>query len=309
MATKTFNEIVHDWKLMKRNFVKLSTFSTYSITLEYHLLPYFGSMTSIKECDIQNFIFQKHENGLSYKSIKDILSLLKMILHFASKNGFSTVTTWDIIIPNEKQPKKIQVFNIETQKRLMNYIKRNFTFKNLGIYICLTTGLRIGEVCALQWKDLNIDSGLISISKTIGRIYNHKSNYQKRTKLIIDTPKTKTSIRDVPMPNELIKILKSLNKIVNQDYYILTNDSMPIEPRTYRNYFKKLLKTLNMPKLKFHGLRHSFATRCIECNCDYKTVSVILGHSNISTTLNLYVHPNIDQKKRCINKMFKYLKH
>lgn len=309
MATKTFNEIVNDWKLMKSKLVKHSTFSTYSLSLEYHLLPHFGNMTSIKDSDIQNFILQKYENGLSYKSIKDIIALLKMILRFGYKNGFKTTPTWDIIIPSEKQPKKIQVFNIDTQKKLMNYIKRNFTFKNLGIYISLTTGLRIGEVCALQWKDLNIDSGLITISKTIGRIYTPKSNGKKRTELIIDTPKTKNSIREIPMPTELIKILKSLNKIVNPDYYILTNESIPIEPRTYRNYFKKLLQTLNMPKLKFHGLRHSFATRCIECNCDYKTVSVILGHSNISTTLNLYVHPNLDQKKRCINKMYKSLKH
>lgn len=309
MATKTFNEIVNDWKLIKSKLVKHSTFSTYSLSLEYHLLPHFGNMTSIKDSDIQNFILQKYENGLSYKSIKDIIALLKMILRFGYKNGFKTTPTWDIIIPSEKQPKKIQIFNIDTQKKLMNYIKRNFTFKNLGIYISLTTGLRIGEVCALQWKDLNIDSGLITISKTIGRIYTPKSNGKKRTELIIDTPKTKNSIREIPMPTELIKILKSLNKIVNPDYYILTNESIPIEPRTYRNYFKKLLQTLNMPKLKFHGLRHSFATRCIECNCDYKTVSVILGHSNISTTLNLYVHPNLDQKKRCINKMYKSLKH
>jgi len=94
-------------------------------------------------------------------------------------------------------------------------------------------------------------------------------------------------------------------KIVNPDYFILTNEIKPTEPRTYRNYYKHLMEQLEIPKLKFHGLRHSFATRCIESNCDYKTVSVLLGHSNITTTLNLYVHPNMEQKKKCINKMFK----
>ena len=97
-----------------------------------------------------------------------------------------------------------------------------------------------------------------------------------------------------------------------QDNYpqriVLTNDIKPTEPRTYRSYYEKLLKELDIPKLKFHGLRHSFATRCIESKCDYKTVSVILGHSNISTTLNLYVHPNIEQKKKCINQMCRFLK-
>ena len=115
-------------------------------------------------------------------------------------------------------------------------------------------------------------------------------------------------MRDIPMIKDLYDLLKPLKKVVKNDYYVLTNDAMPTEPRTYRNYYKKLLNTLNIPPIKFHGLRHSFATRCIESKCDYKTVSVILGHSDISTTLNLYVHPNYDQKKKCIDKMFKLIK-
>jgi integrase len=101
--------------------------------------------------------------------------------------------------------------------------------------------------------------------------------------------------------------VKPLKKVVNNEYYVLTNEEKPTEPRTYRNYYKQLMDKLEIPKLKYHGLRHSFATRCIESNCDYKTVSVLLGHSNITTTLNLYVHPNMEQKKRCIAKMFKSL--
>ena len=102
-------------------------------------------------------------------------------------------------------------------------------------------------------------------------------------------------------------MLKPLKKVINDDYYILTNDERPTEPRTYRNYYKRLMEKLDIPKLKYHGLRHSFATRCIEVGSDYKTVSVLLGHSNISTTLDLYVHPNMEQKKRCITKVFKSL--
>ena len=102
-------------------------------------------------------------------------------------------------------------------------------------------------------------------------------------------------------------MMKPLKKVVNDDFYILTNDEYPTEPRTYRNYYTKLMEKLGIPKLKYHGLRHSFATRWIEAGCDYKTVSVLLGHSNISTTLDLYVHPNMEQKKRCIAKVFKSL--
>ena len=159
----------------------------------------------------------------------------------------------------------------------MKFIQEHFTFKNLGIYICLSTGLRIGEVCALTWNDINIETGIISIRKTIERIYIIEDD-NKHTELIINTPKTKNSIREIPMTKELIKTIKPLKKIVNDNYYILTNEEKPTEPRTYRNYYIKLMKELNIPKLKFHGLRHSFATRCIESNCDYKTVKIGRAH-------------------------------
>ncbi|MDR1356955.1 MAG: tyrosine-type recombinase/integrase [Tannerellaceae bacterium] len=116
------------------------------------------------------------------------------------------------------------------------------------------------------------------------------------------------TFRNIPMTKDLLKMLKPMKKIVNNSFYVLTNDAKPTEPRTYRNYYKQLMEDLNIPKLKFHGLRHSFATRCIESNCDYKTLSVMLGHSNISTTLNLYVHPNLEQKKKCIEQMAKTLR-
>ncbi len=189
----------------------------------------------------------------------------------------------------------------------MNYIQEHFTFRNLGVYICLSEGMRIGEVCALTWEDIDTDNGVISVNRTIQRIYVIEEG-NRRTELILDTPKTKNSIREIPISKDLLKILKPFKKIVNPSFFVLTNDVKPTEPRTYRSYYKNLMKELNMPELKFHGLRHSFATRCIESNCDYKTVSVLLGHSNISTTLNLYVHPNMEQKKKAIEQMFKALR-
>ena len=167
--------------------------------------------------------------------------------------------------------------------------------------------LRIGEVCALQWDDIDVASGVIHVGKTIQRIY-LVDGQEKYTELIIDKPKTKNSIRDIPMTRDLLSLIRPLKKIVRGDYYVLTNSAAPTEPRTYRTYFNKLQKELGLPKMRFHGLRHSFATRCIESKCDYKTVSVLLGHSNISTTLNLYVHPNMEQKKKCIDAMGKMFK-
>ena len=191
-------------------------------------------------------------------------------------------------------------------KKLLDFITQTFTFRNLGIYISLTTGLRIGEICGLKWSDINTDNGTITVNRTIERIYIVEGE-RKHTELVINTPKTKNSCREIPMNKELLAMVKPLIKVVNTDFYVLPNEEKPTEPRTYRNYYHLLMKRLDIPRLKYHGLRHSFATRCIESNCDYKTVSVLLGHANITTTLNLYVHPNMEQKKKCITKMFKSL--
>jgi len=304
---KTIKEVSKLWKEDKKQYVKLSTFSAYALILENHIYPEFGEMYELNEDVVQNFALQKLSGGLSQKTTKDILIVLKMIMKFGVKQGFLEHKEWDIKFPTESDNQQLNVLSIADQKLIMNYIQGHFTFKNLGIYICLSTGLRIGEICALTWDDIDTDMGIITIRKTIERIYIIDGE-RKHTKLIINTPKTKNSMREIPMTKELTKILKPLKKVVNGSFYVLTNEESPTEPRTYRNYYQKLMRSLGVPPLKFHGLRHSFATRCIESNCDYKTVSVLLGHSNISTTLDLYVHPNMEQKKKCIDKMFKGLK-
>lgn len=304
---KRISEIIDLWKTDKRQYVKKSTYSAYMLLIENHLNPAFSEKCQLEETDIQAFVFQKLEEGLSQKSIKDILIVLKMALKFGVKNNWIEHRQFDIQFPTERKKNNIEVLSRSNQKKVMNYVQEHFTFRNLGIYICLSAGIRIGEICALTWEDVDTDNGIISIQRTIQRIYTIEENTRK-TELVIDTPKTKNSIREIPMSRELLKILKPIKKIVNNNFFVLTNDVKPTEPRTYRSYYHKFMQILDMPVLKFHGLRHSFATRCIESKCDYKTVSVILGHSNISTTLNLYVHPNLEQKKKCIEQMFKGMK-
>ncbi len=304
---KTISEIARLWRADKKQYVKKSTFSAYVLLWENHLLPIFGNQLTIEEEYVQAFVFKKLDEGLSQKSVKDILIVLKMILRFGAKNKLAEYKQFDIQFPTVRQRQEIEVLDRANQKKIMTYVQENFTFRNLGIYICLSAGIRIGEVCALAWEDVDADAGIISIRKTIQRIYMVEDG-KRHTELLLDTPKTKNSIRDIPMSRDLIRMLKPIKKVVNGSFFVLTNEAKPTEPRTYRNYYKKLLQELNIPELKFHGLRHSFATRCIESNCDYKTVSVLLGHSNISTTLNLYVHPNMEQKKKAIEKMFKGLK-
>ena len=307
MTNKTFEEIVVLWQADKKQYVKRSTYYAYSLLVNNHLIPAFAGVYDVTEDMVQSFVFTKLEQGLSQKSIKDILIVLKMILRFAVKQGFMQHREIDVKFPTERERYELEVLSRSSQKQIMEYVQSHFTFMNLGIYICLCAGLRIGEVCALVWDDIDVETGVINVSKTIQRIYVIEGGV-KHTEVIIDTPKSKNSIREIPIARDLLKMIKPFKKVVNGRFYVLTNSAQPTEPRTYRNYYKRLMKDLNMPKLKFHGLRHSFATRCIESKCDYKTVSVLLGHSNISTTLNLYVHPNMEQKKKCVEQMFKCLK-
>lgn len=307
VTEKNISQIAGLWKEEKRQFVKKSTFAAYSLIVETHLQPAFGNLTAVTEKDVQDFVLHKLNGGLSQKTIKDMLIVLRMILKFGAKKNYCVYAPIDVIFPTDRERQELEVLSIANQKKIMRFVEDNFTFRNLGIFICLSTGIRIGEICALTWDDIDTDNGVIHIRKTIQRIY-VKENGIKKTELLIDTPKTATSMRDIPMIKDLFEILKPLKKVVNNDYFVLTNEATPTEPRTYRNYYKKLLDKLGIPPIKFHGLRHSFATRCIESKCDYKTVSVILGHSNISTTLNLYVHPNYEQKKKCIDKMFRKIK-
>lgn len=308
MIAKTkLSEIVTLWKEDKRQYVKRSTFSAYTLLIENHILPSFGNKTLIEEQNVQSFVFQELDKGLSHKTIKDILIVLKMILRFGVKNKLIEYRQIDIKFPTERDKHSIDILSRSHHRQIMEYIQSHFTFKNLGIYICLSAGMRIGEICALTWEDLDIENGIIHVQKTIQRIYIIEDN-RKHTEIILDTPKTKNSIREIPMTRDLLKMIRPLKKVVNDRFYVLTNEATPTEPRTYRNYYKQFMQSLGLPAMKFHGLRHSFATRCIESKCDYKTVSVLLGHSNISTTLNLYVHPNLEQKKRCMEQMSKLLR-
>lgn len=303
---KTINQITEEWKEEKKKYVKKSTYAAYQLLIQNHIKPYFGDLYEVNEEKVQQFVFDKLDAGLSEKTIRDIIIVLKMILKFGIKNGYLEYIQIDAKFPSKQEKKDLDVLSKADQKKFMEHLRNNFTFKNLGIFICLSTGMRIGEICGLRWCDVDTVEGVIKVRHTLQCIYIIEGE-TRHTELLLDTPKTANSVRDIPMSSELLKMLKSLNKVVNENYYVISNDIKPIEPRTYRNYYKKLCKQLDIPELKFHGLRHSFATRCIESKADYKTVSVLLGHSNISTTLNLYVHPNKEQKKKTIDKMLRSL--
>ena len=303
----TFNQIAELWRKDKSQYVKRSTLAAYDLHLTNHLLPYFGQKTEVREKDVQEFVMEKLNCGLSTKYVKDMLIVLKMVLKYGASKELTTGHHINVHFPTERTREDIAVLHRRDQLTLLEHTRTSLKLKDIGIYICLSSGIRIGEVCALTWKDIDMQHGTISINKTIQRIYTADEK-GRHTELVIGPPKTKDSIREIPMTHKLMEKLCQIRKGADDRCYVLTGKTKPTEPRTYRNYYMRLLTRLGIPAIKFHCLRHSFATRCIESECDYKTVSVLLGHSDIRTTLNLYVHPNMEQKQRCIEKMFSSLR-
>lgn len=306
MSNLRFCDVAARWRGEKGRYVKRSTLATYSLVLDRHLLPVFGDLYAIEEAGVQAMVLEKLSAGLSHKTIKDMLVVLKMVVRYGSKHRLYPHCEWEVRYPTELKRSEVPVLKVTDHRKLMKHVQENFTFRNLGIYICLNTGMRIGEICGLRWSDIDTQGGVIIVSRTIERVYVGNEG-ERRTELLVSTPKTQSSAREIPITRELMKMLRPLKKVVNDNFYVVSNCEAPTEPRTYRYYYRRLLERLGIPPLKFHGLRHSFATRCIESKCDYKTVSTILGHSNISTTLNMYVHPDMEQKKRCVDKMMRRL--
>lgn len=309
MSNLTFQEVTALWKADKRRWVKTSTYAVYVQITNKHILPFFGNLQpeQLSEEVIQQFAECLLAQGLSIHSIRDVLMILKMILRFGEKLSAWPNIIYDIHFPTTAmQNTNITVLTTSDQRKLLNYLKENFSFRNLGILICLYSGLRIGEVCGLQWKDLDVATGEINVTKTVQRIW-LSDGEEKEYRLSVGLPKTASSVRRIPICKDLMKIVRPLRKVMADDFYIISNAATPLEPRYYRDYFRKLLATLGIPPTRFHTLRHSFATRCIESKCDYKTVSVILGHSSLATTMDLYVHPGFEEKKRAVEKMARML--
>jgi len=299
------------WNEDKKRYVKQSTSSAYYLLLQNHILPHFGERETLTEDEVQEWVYEKNDKGLSRKSIQDSLIVLKMVLKFgAKKNLFDFKNDFEIKYPPKKNVSEIK-HEPETMpkahfNKLSEYLINNFSFQNLGILIAMHTGMRIGEICALKWKDVDIDNAVFIVNKTRQRIYFlNEQTGKMQTKILDDSAKTVHSNREIPIPKKLLKIIKQLKKIVNDDFFVITNTINGTEPRTYRNYFLNILDLTEITRIKFHGMRHTFATMCLAGGADIKTTSTILGHSKVGITMDLYMHPDKEEKRKAIDKIFK----
>lgn len=300
---KPFSYVAAAWADSKRHIVKHSTMCAYSLILKTHLIPAFGGHDRISEQDVQQFVIQKLSTGLAHKTVRDAVAVLKSVTKYGRKHQIFSHEDWEVSFPTDVARKRLPVLSMAHQRKLMKFLLNDVTPQNIGVLLALCTGMRIGEVCGLQWSDVDLMRRIITINRTVGRIYDCAKS---TTSKIQSTPKTKTSSREIPISSHLLTALRTIND-TNRNVYVVGCGTTSKEPRSYRDYFGRLLKRLNIPPIVFHGLRHTFATRCIESQCDCKTVSAILGHSNVATTLNLYVHPNLTQKKRCVERMSKFI--
>lgn len=182
------------------------------------------------------------------------------------------------------------------RKRLESYLLHNQNNTNISVLLCLFTGLRVGELCGLKWSDIDFQNGTVSVCRTVQRINKHG-----KSEVAIGSPKSKSSVRIVPIPDFLLAILKAKRK--GDDFYIITGTSKPTEPRTMQNRFKSILKTCGIRNVNFHLLRHTYATICIENGFDPKTLSELLGHADASITLNRYVHSSMQMKKNYVSRL------
>lgn len=287
-----FSCSIRKW-LQERLNIKESTRYNYSCIIERRLIPFFfnAKLNSITDKNICEFIQSLKNENLSSKRIKDILTLLN---EFLSYNGIKLKCAYTSQIK-----KKIKTFSVEEINKIERDVLKNNDIKKFAVLFTLFTGIRIGELCALKWEDIDLNAKVIHITKNVIRIKSNKGNTKTLTKL--DTPKTITSIRDVPINNNLIKNLQALKGSDNE--YILTGTDEYMPPNVYYYFYKNYMKSLGILEHNFHSIRHTFATRSLEFGMDIKTLSVLLGHASIKITLDLYVHITEEEKRKQINKI------
>ena len=305
----TVKEFIPQYLEFKTKTCKRTSVAAYALIIREHILPIIGNyqLEDITNKEAELLKSECERKKLSRKTTGDVIIVFKNILRIA--RFLEVAETRDVSViwgtRNEEQGHKIEAYNRSHVGKLVDYLISNPSFANLGLLLTIYSGMRIGEICALQWKNVNLNEKVIYVRQTISRAYDLSDVIEKggHTELLITTPKTSSSNREIPISPKIYKILKDFSRICKPEYFVCSGTSKPIEPRTYRNHYKRVLGELGLPYLKFHGLRHTFATQMLASKADVKTLSTILGHSDISITLNTYVHPSLDDKMNAVKKL------
>lgn len=301
-----FAELAEEWIEEKKNYIKESTYALYQYEITAYLCPAIGSMelAEINEQSLQKTILEwQYGKGdcaklLRKSMIHNLEVLIKQILKYGTKKEYVAQKELNIrYAPLPEKQRSRKILDETEQERLIHAILSGLTPETFGILLCINSGLRIGELCALTWEDIDVDNQLLHVTKTMQRIY--RKDKRPRSHVVITTPKTESSVRDIPISPKVCLLMREVADM-EPTHYILTNSKRYIEPRTFRKHYDRFLDTHEISHINFHSLRHTFATRCIEGGANYKAVSELLGHSTINTTLNMYVHPQMSEKRKCM---------
>ena len=285
-----------EWLRSKRMGIKDSTYIRYKNVIKNHINPELGEypINRISTLLMEHFVSNKLNNGrldgtggISSKTMSDMLTIIKESFKYAQNAGVVTICRFDGI-SFKRNSQEMRVLSIFEQQQLLSVLFEDFDRYKLGVFICLYTGIRIGELCALQWKDISFSEKAIMIEHTMQRLQNDDPNDLFKTRIVITEPKSKASLRTIPLPDFVLKAIKPF--VASPNAYILSGEcESVVEPRTMQNRFKCYLEKGHIDDANFHSLRHTFATRCIEAGFDVKTLSEILGHSSVKITLSLVV--------------------
>lgn len=292
----TVKELFEEWLSAIKLKVKSSTYANYKMKADKHILPEFGRLRYDKLTvqPVHSFIEKKLENGLSAKYVSDIIIVFKSMTKYISRvHGFRNPLA-DVVLPKVAKT-EMKLLTESQQKQLCSYLLNNLNNTSVCVLLSLYTGLRIGEICGLKWSDIDFEKNILTVRRTVQRIRIDEHG----TKLIVDTPKSRTSQRSIPILAFIMDILKRFKS--SDNLYILSGNTKVNEPRTLQRRFKSMLKKADLPSVNYHSLRHMFATNCIRAGFDVKTLSEILGHAAVETTLNRYVHSSMERKTQCMN--------
>jgi integrase len=277
--------------------IKPSTAGVYHRYIRYYIEPYFKDMPydKLTSDKMQQFIASLTESGLSAVTVQAIYSFLKSGVRPSGED-----TIFDVSLPPRRK-KPVEYLSRDEQKRLEEAAKiAGYPFY-LAVLIGLYTGIRIGEMCGLLWEDIDFSSRIIRIKRTLQRIPS-MDDEKAKTKIAVSSPKSPSSVRNIPIPGFLYTLLLEQQKNADCEYVLSQNGHL-VEPRYIQNHFKKALKAANIRDVNFHTVRHTFATRALENNFDVKALSELLGHASATVTLDKYAHVLDDHKRKLMERM------
>lgn len=306
-GTGTVAEFMNYWiNNIIESSVKMSTLSNYVNYNKKWITPNIGKekLYNLKEEQIQQFINHLSKQGLSAGSVHNIYRTLNAALKKAKSYGYTKTNPCDGVILPENKQKKTEILSLAKQKKLETVCMQSLV--GLIVFLSLYTGLRVGEICALKWSDIDFKNKTLSVTKTRQRIqYCGARKGKSKTYVETGSAKSESSERIIPLPSFLLKRLQKHKKTTTNKKYVFTYREKPLEPRVIQYRFKKLLEKSKLEKINFHALRHTFATRCMERNIDIKTISELLGHSSAKITIGLYAHSRFEQKQATMKNLQK----